>query len=130
MGQIDVRSIFIILLILAVSTVCYARPEHQRVDKDIDPDAIIVDLSMFDYTPKASKKAALLAFLKRGWDIETIASDYYVGAIRSAGEITKAEIIIKDNTLTIEPVKGFKVKNSWLLNLKKDFLVFLVEESY
>ncbi len=91
---------------------------------------ISVDLSMFDYTPKAAKKAALLAFLRRNWDIESVEPNRYVGVIESAASTAKAEIIIDNNTLIIKPIKGFSVKSSWLLNLKKDFLVFLVEESY
>ena len=92
---------------------------------------ISVDLSMFDYTPKAAKKAALLAFLRRNWDLESVEPNRYVGVIDSASKSTaKAEIVINNNTLTIQSVKGYSVKSSWLLNLKKDFLIFLVEESY
>jgi hypothetical protein len=99
-------------------------------EEDTKEANVSVDLSMFDYTPKAAKKAALLAFLRRNWDIESIEPNRYVGVINSSASTTKAEIIIDNNTLIIKPIKGFSVKSSWLLNLKKDFLVFLVEESY
>ena len=119
----------LILLLLALPALSFAGFGDSGEEKP-STSQIKVDISMFDYTPKAAKKAALLAFLRRNWDIESIEPDRYVGVINSGSSITKAEIITKDNTLVIQSLKGFSVKSNWLENLKKDFLVFMVEESY
>ncbi|WP_455210448.1 hypothetical protein [Kaarinaea lacus] len=129
------KIVYTCLLVLLVSLLAPLSSFAAFGDEDDDSDnqkvvQVTVDLSMFDYTPKATKKAALLAFLRRNWDIESVEPNRYVGVINSASTTAKAEIVIDNNTLTIKSVKGYSVKPNWLMNLKKDFLVFLVEESY
>lgn len=92
---------------------------------------VTADLSMFEYTPKSLKKAAFLAFLRRNWDVESAQDNHFVGKMDTGSSQVKVEMIISDHQLEIKTVKGFGLpKESWLTNLKKDFLVFLVENSY
>ena len=91
---------------------------------------VTADLSLFEYTPKSLKKAAYLAFLKRNWDLESAEANHFVGKMDSGSSHIKVEMTINNNQLEIKSVKGFNLpKDSWLTNLKKDFLVFLVENS-
>jgi len=91
---------------------------------------VTADLSLFEYTPKSAKKAAFLAFLRRNWDLESAEANRFVGKMDASGSHIKVEMTINNNQLEIKSVKGFDLpKESWLTNLKKDFLVFLVENS-
>jgi hypothetical protein len=130
-GEIMRTYLLLLLPFLLIPAVSYA---------DFDPMAdslyenkgmtLTVDLSLFDYTPKSLKKAAYLAFLKRNWDIQSASANHFVGKIDSGMTHVVVEMVIDDHILIIRTLKGSDMpRESWLTNLKKDFLVFLVENS-
>lgn len=125
-----ILSILIMMFSITVSSASMAAFDDGEEADDKKLVQVSVDLSMFEYTPKTLKKAAMLAFLRRNWELESVEANRFVGSIESASVSTaKVEMLIEKNILTIKSVSG-KPKSNWLLNLKKDFLIFLVEESY
>jgi hypothetical protein len=119
------------LFMLLIPSVSFAELDPFADDSDENKELkVTADLSLYDYTPKSVKKAAFLAFLKRNWDVESAEDNHFVGKMDVTASHIKVEMTIKNNQLEIKSVKGSDLpKKSWLFNLKKDFLVFLVENS-
>lgn len=66
------------------------------------------------------KKAALVAMVRRKWEIENIEDTYVIGTYGG----TKAMISFESaQKITIGYIKDFEgLDNGWLVNLKKDML--------
>jgi len=118
------------LLMVLIPCVAIAEFDPMADDNENKELKVTADLSLFEYTPKSLKKAAYLAFLKRNWDLESAEANRFVGRMDSGMSHIKVEMTINNHQLQIKSVDGSDLpKASWLVNLKKDFLVLLVENS-
>ncbi|MDH5324693.1 MAG: hypothetical protein OEZ68_20295 [Gammaproteobacteria bacterium] len=87
-----------------------------------------VDTTMYGGDPGKVKKAIFLSFLNRGWIVDEVSTSRFVGHFAER-ENTKAQFILNGNKVTITTVKGAdEPRESWLGNLRKDFLVYLVQQ--
>ena len=91
--------------------------------------ALYVDTSLYGGDAGKIKKAILLAFLNRGWIMDSVEADRYVGSYGLDSDPMKAQFVVKGTKVMITTVKGApEPRMAWLGNLRKDFLVFLVQQ--
>jgi len=88
--------------------------------------AVVLDISKYKVEHGNITKPAVLAFIKRNWDIEIISPTKVIGSLengRYKAEIEYADLPVVSFSYTKEGRSG---KKSWLLALEREFAASLL----
>lgn len=118
-----------ILIALFISFPAFADEDDDDFGGSAAEMRVVVDISLYGGDAAKVKKAILLAFLNRGWVVDSAEPNRYIGHYGLDRNPMKAQFLLKDSVVTITSVKGApQPRPAWLGNLRKDFLVFLVQQ--
>jgi len=113
-------NIYVIVLSLLTPTMALASSSDWREKLSSKSTPMVFDVSLFNINSNIMKKAALVAMVRRKWEIENIEDTYVIGTYGG----TKAMISFESaQKITIGYIEDFEgLDNGWLVNLKKDML--------
>ena len=102
---------------------------------DAHRGSISFDVGLIGISDRVFRKAAMIAFIRRDWSLEFAAPQKIIGSHEVDGDIeidkVNVEITYESNIVTIQYSHYYDGHNNiaWLKNLKKDFLVALIQFS-
>ena len=122
------------IILVALSLFVFSSLVLADYDDDEDNDesgkatSYVFDAKHYHVSDKSFRRASFKAFLKRGWSIEAVEINKITGWIKPGGKQHFAEIVRKDDVITVSYLKKYYGANArWLENLGRDVLTSLID---